>query len=516
MGQVIFSATNLSHNIIVGNGAYTKYTMTQTGTFPSTSYTITNATITYNCRTADNGNVYGYFLVNRTNEPTAQLGRCNAAGRVGDITEALTTSKVYEELTDIILKGDGGIACQLKGGTQITITVDYELNRTDATAPTYINYSANPFDTSCTVSWGGAAAGLDNSIVSYNLLYAVSVDGGTTWTQIIINTTNTSYTIDTSALPSQALLKCAVATVAQYNTTGYYSGAAVQKITITTPTAPTVLEGTAIFEEALVLSWSGAYAGTNNAIVGYKIAYAYSVDANNWEAEVEEEITVPTFTIDTASKSRGMYIHFRVLTIGERSNSAYSEYSANFRKNQLPPTPTITIPAQTNTIVYEGTSLPVAAIFGDEPDGQAQTLYVSINGKDFIEASNNRITIRKGEKNTVKFATFDGLALSESTETYSITWRTTGMPTTNPTTVAAQDINNMRECINNIRNYRGYENYTFTDTIVSGGIVKAQHFQELQAAMPWGTFDKIKQNDLIKASHYNQLLQEVKQNGSSY
>ena len=78
----------------------------------------------------------------------------------------------------------------------------------------------------------------------------------------------------------------------------------------------------------------------------------------------------------------------------------------------------------------------------------------------------------------MKFAASDGLAMSNPTTAFTITI-STDLPTKNPATVAAADINKMRSCINSIRQYRGLATATFADTIVSGGVVKASHFQEL-------------------------------------
>lgn len=504
-GTVKFSALNSGHNTIIGgNGAYTQYALAQEGSFPSSPYKITSATLTYTVRTKDNGNIWNWFFVNRTNAPTAQLGKCNANGEIGEHIQTLTTENLYEGLTNIALVGDGGSACQIRSNTYVIITVNWELTQTDATAPTWISYNPNPFDASLTVSWGGAAAGVNNPITSYKLRFYWW--NGSAWSYNDYTTSNTSYTINTATYGSQQQVKASVQAIATYNTTAFYDGATASKIKITAPTAPTAITGNTPFENSLTISWSGAAAGSNNAIVGYTVYYSISTNGSTWGAETAQQTTNSSFTIDTTNTSRGTYYRFRIITRGSRSNSGYSSYSKAFRKNQLPPTPTITIPAAVTTTVYN-TNPAVAASFGVEPDGQQQTLLVSIDGGAYAAASST-LPLKTTGEHTVKFAASDGLAMSNPTTAFTITV-STDLPTKNPATVAAADINKMRSCINSIRQYRGLATAAFADTIVSGNVVKASHFQELQSALPWKSFTKIKQNDLIKASHYNEIYNAI-------
>ena len=322
-GTVKFSALNSGHNTIIGgNGAYTQYALVQEGSFPSSPYKITSATLTYTVRTKDNGNIWNWFFVNRTNAPTAQLGKCNANGEIGEHIQTLTTENLYEGLTNIALVGDGGSACQIRSNTYVIITVNWELTQTDATAPTWISYNPNPFDASLTVSWGGAAAGVNNPITSYKLRFYRW--NGSAWSYNDYTTSNTSYTINTATYGSQQQVKASVQAIATYNITAFYDGATASKIKITAPTAPTAITGNTPFENSLTISWSGAAAGSNNAIVGYTVYYSTSTNGSTWGAETAQQTTNSSFTIDTTNTSRGTYYRFRIITRGSRSNSGYS------------------------------------------------------------------------------------------------------------------------------------------------------------------------------------------------
>jgi hypothetical protein len=100
----------------------------------------------------------------------------------------------------------------------------------------------------------------------------------------------------------------------------------------------------AIAETAVILSWSGAKAGSSNAIVGYEIQSSESTDGNSWGA------WQPLTTVTTASTSgtlsvdppgtNGHYRRFQIRTLGAAGEAYYSGWkiSSNSLRKNIPPT----------------------------------------------------------------------------------------------------------------------------------------------------------------------------------
>lgn len=86
---------------------------------------------------------------------------------------------------------------------------------------------------------------------------------------------------------------------------------------ITAATPPTTLLPTSsVIEGNIALSWSGATAGVNNAITGYVVEWQKSTDNATWGAATAENVADATYSIPSASLSRGDYIRYRVKAVG--------------------------------------------------------------------------------------------------------------------------------------------------------------------------------------------------------
>lgn len=493
-GTFKYTALNSGNNQIVGNGGYTKYSVSLSGEYPTQPYTITGASFRYTFRN-NTGRPWTSFFLCRNDTSTETLGTCNAAGNTGvEIYNAISTGANYENITSIILKGDGGSSGSILSGTYLTITVDWKLNQTAVTAPTAISCSPSPFDASAKLSWSGAKAGVSNAIKGYELIYYTSTNGGTSWSAgTTVKTTAATYTINTASLPSAAKLKCKVRTMGTITTlnSGYYASTEWSKITITTPTAPTAgtASPTPLFENSITFSWSGQKAGTNNAITGYTLYYSL-FNGSTWGAETAVSTTAATYTMDTTNVARGYLVRFRVITKGARSNSAYSTYFGSWRKNRVPPTPTIVYPVGGATTYSRKPKFKITT--GTEPDGQKQTITVQ-SGSYSCNASN----LGNNEAKTIAFSSSlpigaytmsvsssDGLA-SGSAVSRTLTIATPNWTDASLANVAvkAKHINELRTAINNVRQYFGLAAYTWTDTIAKGTMVKAIHFNEMITAL---------------------------------
>jgi len=124
--QTLLSATNEE----VYNGASAKsWPVSQSGSFPSTPYHITSATIQFDVRTAYASNRH---MVVTGNGVT--LGDV-PTGQTGIHTENLSTGANYEGITRIGLDGVERWACQLRQGSYLVIDVQWEDDEPEDSPP---------------------------------------------------------------------------------------------------------------------------------------------------------------------------------------------------------------------------------------------------------------------------------------------------------------------------------------------------------------------------------------------
>lgn len=131
------------------------------------------------------------------------------------------------------------------------------------------------------------------------------------------NITSSGYTVTSSALLYTA---CGAPTACSLN--------------------PTITETTS------TLSWSGAKAGTNNAISAYEIQYSESTNNSSWGSWITGTTVSSTATSGsyavTASGTRGNYRRYQVRTRGTAGASYYSGWKIStnsVRKNTVPTKP---------------------------------------------------------------------------------------------------------------------------------------------------------------------------------
>lgn len=126
----------------------------------------------------------------------------------------------------------------------------------------------------------------------------------------------------------------------EIKTTNYYVTSPA--LLYTACTAPTTFTASSNnFESNVVLSWSGAKAGTNNSIKYYYIQYAVSSNNSTWGnwtglKSVALTSTSGSYTANMSSVvSRGYYVKFRIRTEGSAGSSYYSGYktSGSIRRN---------------------------------------------------------------------------------------------------------------------------------------------------------------------------------------
>lgn len=127
-GTVTYQATiaNANQDIYSGTGAKV-FQVSQSGSFPSTSYTVKSAVIQYDIHTPGYNSDYSgrVMTVSRTGGGDAALGVVSA-GKKGTLTEPLSTGADYEDITALKFDGVKYWACKLQQGSSIILTVEWE------------------------------------------------------------------------------------------------------------------------------------------------------------------------------------------------------------------------------------------------------------------------------------------------------------------------------------------------------------------------------------------------------
>ena len=129
-------------------------------------------------------------------------------------------------------------------------------------------------------------------------------------------------------------------TAGEIKTTSYYVTS--PSLLYTDCTAPTTFTASSNnFEEEVTLKWSGAKAGTNNAIERYYIQYRKSSDNSTW-GDWTKLVTLDSTSTSGSHKhdmssliARGYYVQFRIRTQGKAGSDYYSDYktSSSIRRN---------------------------------------------------------------------------------------------------------------------------------------------------------------------------------------
>ena len=148
---------------------------------------------------------------------------------------------------------------------------------TATSAPTSISLAATTVDAgaSTTLSWSGAKAGTYNAITGYHVYRATSENGAySVLTAVESTSTAANTTVNApSTMGSKYYYKVYTIGARNYNS-GASSVVSLTAQTYSAPSAPTSLSLSAnnvAASATVTLSWSGAAAGTNNAITGYKV-----------------------------------------------------------------------------------------------------------------------------------------------------------------------------------------------------------------------------------------------------
>lgn len=193
-------------------------------------------------------------------------------------------------------------------------------------------------------------------------------------------------------------------------------------VAYTSCTAPTTVTANATIVaqgNTVKISWSGASAGTNNAISKYRVFYRNGSSPTTSTYDGYKDSTSTSVAI-TMSGTRGNNYYFKVQSIGSVSgySSGISSAYATSKVNQLPPAPTVT-PNKT-TVPSAGGDV-TFTLSATDPDSQTTSFYYSTSagGTKTKISSGGSITV--SATTTYYFYSYDGLEYSSSYTSKKIT-----------------------------------------------------------------------------------------------
>ena len=213
--------------------------------------------------------------------------------------------------------------------------------------------------------------------------------------------------------------------------TGFYSITLnYQEATkVTNPTNFTISKSISKPGENITISWSGAKAGTSNAIKGYQIYWSDNAQPTAASEYIDVKATETSYQY-TASSERGITRYFKIQTLGTVSgfDAGLSSSSVSVKTNSKPSAPTIAanktkLPSTGGTVIFTCTA-------GSANDStQTGKVYwgTTNSSKDSIILNDKTLTAKlfsSGDNRTevtYYFWTFDGLEFNTTPKAITIT-----------------------------------------------------------------------------------------------
>lgn len=270
-------------------------------------------------------------VVASTNEIAANISTHSSTETLRDCAAQLATGEVNTITLGIIATAGSGNKINIRAGCTIKLVIEHEPAYSACSAPTAVSASKNNVKPgeSVTLSWSGAKAGTGMSISQYQIYRATSA-AGTYSLLTTINSTatsgSTSVTAPTANGSSYYYKVVTIGSVAGYNS-AQSSVYATLTCTFSAPGAPssvTVNNATPDAGGQVTLSWSGAAAGTNNAIAGYQVHRATAAGGPYTLLQSITSTATSGSLAVTAHATMGSAYYYKVLTVGSLSNGALS------------------------------------------------------------------------------------------------------------------------------------------------------------------------------------------------
>lgn len=179
------------------------------------------------------------------------------------------------------------------------------------------------FGASVTLGWTGAKAGIANAISGYEVYrdgVLLTTVTGTSCT-VVSKDSNGSYEYTVKTL----------GTIAGFNSSVSTASATLTSV-VSVPTAPTALsiaKNNVGFGASVALSWSGANAGTNNAITGYEIWRSTSA-SGTYTKLTTVSTSATSGSVNVTSPTTNSSYYYKIKTIGTVTGFTPSVLSGNY------------------------------------------------------------------------------------------------------------------------------------------------------------------------------------------
>ena len=301
---------------------------------------------------------------------------------------------------------------------------------TATSAPTSVSLAATTVDAgaSTTLSWSGAKAGIYNAITGYHVYRATSENGAySVLTAVESTSTAANTTVNApSTMGNKYYYKVYTIGARNYNS-GASSVVSLTAQTYSAPSAPTSLSLNANNVDpgaTVTLSWSGATAGTNNAITGYKV-YRSTDQDGTYEllSTVNSTATSGNLSVTAPSETSSAF-YYKIITVGTKSGFLESGYSSviALQTKAATPTPPTTISVQGGVSWVNSATTSRTITWSGASGGDG-----AITGYNVYRASNRNSTYNKvAEVSTSSTSSSVALSFSEPATTYYIRVSTVG------------------------------------------------------------------------------------------
>ena len=234
------------------------------------------------------------------------------------------------------------------------------------------------------------------------------------------------------------------------------------------PVAPASLSvSPSIYESGgIALSWPAGSDPDGN-LARYYLEYAASANGSAWSAWTAWTNTTALSVTHSPTLERGSYIKYRIYAMDSLSVISGYRESAAVRRNRVPATPTVNYPTNGKT-TYNQRPV-ISATVGAEPDGQTQTLQISVDSGSWASMGAAaagggtaryaiQTTLSIGN-HTISVRAVDALGAAGSTVSVTITvaspaWTrsiSAGTVIANATISHRADLNEMLERVNTAR-----------------------------------------------------------------
>ena len=346
-------------------------------------------------------------------------------------------------------------------------------------APTTVKVSKTNVapSASVTLSWSGASAGNSNAIKGYRVYRATSATGTySTLKTITASETSGSITVTSPAANNSSYYYKVVTLSAEASE--YDSAISTKYATLTTkyaaPTAPTkvTVPAVTVVGDPISVSWSGASAGTNNAITGFELYRA--IGTGSYSKIATLNATTTSYT-DSSGSTANRKFSYKVITLGTLSNSGYSAVASTNIINP-PSVPVIDAPTAGQRIYSTNPRLLVTVSAGGDVSGLTVACPGYAMSRSANLASGAKIVLRRsnafsaGGTETVTVTNSDGYshAASASRAIQYVAPVFTDDPAVAGTTlIKAVHLNEIRAMVDDVRAYYGMAAHEWAETITA-------------------------------------------------